>query len=126
MSRHLDDLNASLRDELREKLRIGIGIHAGPAIVGEIGYAGAAPLTAIGDTVNTASRLEGLAKEYGVELVVSDAVVARAGIDRGLFEWRRSELRGKREPLLVGLVAKASRLPAPNAAMQPAGGNSAD
>jgi adenylate cyclase len=110
MSLRLDDLNQVLREELGAPLRIGIGIHAGPAIVGEIGYAGAAPLTAVGDTVNTASRLEGLAKEYGVELVASDEVVARAGIDRNPFEWRRSELRGKSEPLLVGLLAKASAL----------------
>ena len=116
MSLHLDELNEVLREELRAPLRIGIGIHAGPAIVGEIGYAGAAPLTAIGDTVNTASRLEGLAKEYGVELVASEEVVARARSDRGLFEWRRSELRGKREALLVGLFRKASDLPAPDAA----------
>ena len=116
MSLRLDELNQVLREELGAPLRIGIGIHAGPAIVGEIGYAGAAPLTAIGDTVNTASRLEGLAKEYGVELVVSDEVVARAGAERNPFEWRRSELRGKSEPLLVGLVAKASALRAPDAA----------
>ena len=115
MSLRLDDLNDSLREELRTPLRIGIGIHAGPAIVGEIGYAGAASLTAIGDTVNTASRLEGLAKEHGCELVVSDEVIARAGIDRGRFEWRRSELRGKSEPLLVGLIAKAGALRVPDA-----------
>jgi adenylate cyclase len=122
MSLHLDELNDSLREELRAPLRIGIGINAGPAIVGEIGYAGAAPLTAIGDTVNTASRLEGLAKEYGVELAVSDEVVARARMDRSLFDWRCSELRGKREPLLVALVPKASLLPAADAEMQAAGG----
>ena len=116
MSLRLDELNQVLQEELGAPLRIGIGIHAGPAIVGEIGYAGAAPLTAIGDTVNTASRLEGLAKEYGVELVVSDEVVARAGAERNPFEWRRSELRGKSEPLLVGLIAKASALRAPDAA----------
>jgi hypothetical protein len=57
-----------------------------------------------------------LAKEYGVELVVSDEVLARAGIDRDPFEWRRSELRGKSEPLLVGLVPKASALRALDAA----------
>jgi adenylate cyclase len=121
MSLRLDDLNQVLREELGAPLRMGIGIHAGPAIVGEIGYAGAAPLTAIGDTVNTASRLEGLAKEYGVELVVSDEVVARAGIDRDPFEWRSSELRGKSEPLLVGLVAKANALRAPDAVMTAGG-----
>ncbi|MGE3781372.1 MAG: adenylate/guanylate cyclase domain-containing protein, partial [Alphaproteobacteria bacterium] len=95
MSLRLDELNEGLREELRAPLRIGIGVHAGPAIVGEIGYAGAAPLTAIGDTVNTASRLEGLAKDYGCELVVSYDVIERAGIDRGSFEWCSSELRGK-------------------------------
>jgi adenylate cyclase len=115
MSLRLDELNESLREELRTPLRIGIGIHAGPAIVGEIGYAGAAPLTAIGDTVNTASRLEGLAKEYGCELVVSDEVVARAGVDRGAFEWRSSELRGKRDPLLVALIPRANALRAAEA-----------
>jgi adenylate cyclase len=111
MSLALDELNAELHEELRAPLRIGIGIHAGPAIVGEIGYAGAAPLTAIGDTVNTASRLEGLAKDYGVELVVSDAVVARADLDRAAFAWQRAELRGKSEPLLVALMPKARALP---------------
>lgn len=115
MSQGLDDLNRILREELGAPLRIGIGIHAGPAIVGEIGYAGAAPLTAIGDTVNTASRLEGLAKEYGVELVVSEEVVVRAGVDRGRFEWRQAELRGKREPLPVALAEQAGDLPDPNA-----------
>ena len=52
------ELNRELSDELDEPLRIGIGIHAGPAIVGEMGHGRAAALTAIGDTVNTASRLE--------------------------------------------------------------------
>jgi adenylate cyclase len=121
ISHGLAGLNEALHEELRAPLRIGIGIHAGTAIVGEIGYAGAASLTAIGDTVNTASRLEGLAKEYGCELVVSDEVIARAGIDRLLFEWRRSELRGKREALLVALVPKASDLPTPNAETNRAG-----
>jgi adenylate cyclase len=121
MSLHLDELNESLREELRAPLRIGIGIHAGPAIVGEMGYAGAASLTAIGDTVNTASRLEGLAKEYGVELIASDEVIVRAGIDRSLFEWRRSELRGKQEALLVALMRKSSDLPLPDAETKIAG-----
>ena len=60
----LDDLNEALSGDLDQPLRIGIGLHAGPAIVGEMGYGGA-PVTAIGDTVNTASRLESLTKEFG-------------------------------------------------------------
>ena len=46
------DLNAELPPS-SEPLRIGIGIHVGPAIVGEMGYGPRDPLTAIGDSVNT-------------------------------------------------------------------------
>ncbi len=76
----LDKLNAELAHDLKAPLKIGIGLHAGPAIVGEMGYARAMHLTAIGDTVNAASRIEGLTKDFGVELVVADTVLARAGI----------------------------------------------
>ncbi len=68
MSAQLRDLNMLLAADLPRPLRIGIGIHAGPAIVGEMGYAAATSLTAIGDAVNTASRLEAATKEFGAEL----------------------------------------------------------
>ena len=77
----LDDLNEAMSGDLDQPLRIGIGLHAGPAIVGEMGYDRAASLTAIGDTVNTASRLETLTKEFKVELVVSQELLDRAGVD---------------------------------------------
>ena len=63
MAEALATLNDELRQVLREPLRMGIGVHAGPAIVGELGWGRAVSLTAIGDTVNTASRLEALTKE---------------------------------------------------------------
>ena len=71
MSQKLADLNAQLADELDEPLRIGIGIHAGPAIIGEMGYGTAFGLTAIGDSVNTASRLEAMTKEHAAQLIFS-------------------------------------------------------
>ncbi len=83
MALALDDLNEALSGDLDQPLRIGIGLHAGPAIVGEMGYERAAQLTAIGDTVNTASRLETLTKEFAAELVVSQELLDRAGIDLG-------------------------------------------
>ena len=67
--------------DIDQPLRIGIGLHSGPTIVGEMGYERATQLTAIGDTVNTASRLETLTKEFGVELVVSQELLDRAGVD---------------------------------------------
>lgn len=95
MSLNLVELNRSLGQELSEPLRIGIGVHAGAAIVGEMGYARATTLTAIGDAVNTASRLETLTKEYGAELVVSKAVTDRAGLAIDAYEQHEVTLRGR-------------------------------
>lgn len=113
MSAGLAALNRELAGELGEPLRIGIGLHAGPAIVGELGYGRSAHLTAIGDTVNVASRLEALTKELGVELVVSEDLLARAGCPLESAEPRLVELRGRRDGLAVRLVASAAALPEP-------------
>jgi adenylate cyclase len=113
MSEQLVELNEALRAELAEPLRIGIGLHVGPVIVGEMGYGSATTITAIGDSVNTASRLEGLAKEYNAELVVSAEVIARAGLE--VMGGRRGEIeiRGKQEKLAVAVLTSARDLPEP-------------
>ena len=116
MSERLADLNASLRTELDRSLRIGIGVHCGPVIVGEMGYGSAAAITAIGDAVNTASRLEALTKDHDCELVVSDETVARAGLDFSEFPHHEIEIRGKREMLAVTTFDRAADLPPPGAA----------
>jgi adenylate cyclase len=111
MSERLGELNLSLQVELDRPLRIGIGIHSGPVIVGEMGYGSAAAITAIGDAVNTASRLEALTKDYDCELVVSDETVARAGLDFSEFPRYEIEIRGKREMLAVTTFDRAADLP---------------
>ncbi len=116
MSQRLGGLNAALQAELDRPLRIGIGIHAGPTIVGEMGYGAAAAITAIGDAVNTASRLEELTKTFGCELVVSEETVQRAGLDLSAFPRQEAEIRGRREMLAVRTLARAADLPAPDAA----------
>ena len=83
MGEALAALNADLAHDLKAPLRIGIGLHAGPAIVGEMGYGRALHLTAIGDTVNAASRIEGLSKDFKAELVVAESVFARAELAPG-------------------------------------------
>ena len=116
MSERLGELNLSLQGELDRPLRIGIGIHCGPVIVGEMGYGNATAITAIGDAVNTASRLEGLSKAYECELVVSDETVARADLDLSGFPRYEIEIRGKREMLAVRTLGRAADLPLPGGA----------
>ena len=69
-------------------------------------------LTAIGDTVNTASRLETLTKEYGCQLVISDAVARYAQLDVEGFERHEIEIRGRLEPLTIRVIGDAQDLPA--------------
>ncbi len=112
----LDALNQSLREEVPEALDIAIGVHAGPVILGRIGAlrgsAAARRVTALGDTVNTASRLESVGKEEGVQAVISKAVLDAAGLSATpVLDARRIEVRGRKRALDVVLVKRAVLLP---------------
>ena len=112
MAEALDDLNEALSGDLDQPLRIGIGLHSGPTIVGEMGYERATQLTAIGDTVNIASRLETLTKDFTVELVVSQELLDRADIDLATYESHDVEIRGRQERLAVRAIKEARVLTA--------------
>ena len=111
MAERMESLNRALIHDMPEPLRIGIGIHTGPAIVGEMGYGTAVSITAVGDSVNTASRIEALTKTYACELVISEAVAQRAGIDLGDAPRHEIEIRGRVERLVVRTFASARDLP---------------
>ena len=111
MAERMQDLNLALVHDISEPLRIGIGIHTGAAIVGEMGYGTAVSVTAVGDSVNTASRIESLTKTYACELVISEAVMLRAGIDLGAAPRHEIEIRGRVERLVVLTFATARDLP---------------
>jgi adenylate cyclase len=112
MGLRLEELNRALVHDLDEPLRIGIGIHCGPAIVGMMGYGAATSVTAIGDSVNTASRLETQTKEYSAQLVVSQSTAQRAGVDFSAFERHDILIRGRSEPMTVHVVPLSRDLPA--------------
>ena len=113
MAEALGRLNLELAAELDEPLRMGIGLHLGHAIVGEMGHGRAVSLTAIGDTVNVASRLEALTKELGCQLIVSERLARRADIDLEDFPLHEVDLRGRAGRLAVRLIADAHQLPEP-------------
>jgi adenylate cyclase len=101
MRLQLDRLNAQLRSELTEPLKMGFGIHCGHVIIGEMGYKDSNNLVAIGDATNTASRLESLTKDFDCEMVVSKDVVDWAELDFSKYDTHAVELRGRQKPVQV-------------------------
>jgi adenylate cyclase len=104
MFRRLDTLNRSLETEMGQALRMGIGIHTGEAIVGTMGPPDAPTLTAVGDTVNVAARLEAETKTFNCRVVVSETTAAGCGRDFAHFTRHTAALRGRSEPLPVYAV----------------------
>ena len=112
ISQAIERLNRTLISELGEPLRIGIGIEAGHAVVGELGYGRARSLTAIGDAVNVASRLEALNKQYGSELVISARVAELAGLalTGGPGQQVEDVVRGRTTPLTLFVFGSATEV----------------
>ena len=104
MMKALDGLNREFEATLAGQLRMGFGIHMGPAVLGRIGGGRKTGLTALGDSVNIASRLEGLNKEFGSTLVVSDAAMRVSGLTIEGAEMHEIAVRGRSEMLAVHVV----------------------
>ena len=108
----LDEVNAKLAAEIARPLRVGMGIHAGPMLVGRIGYGEAVDMTVVGNAVNVASRLEAVAKQKGFQIVMSSDVAGYADCLDDAGPVLIVEVRGVSAPMEVVGVLRGRDLPA--------------
>ena len=111
MLHRLDALNQALRTDLREPLRVGIGIHFSEAIVGAMGPPHSQIITAIGDTVNTCARLESLSKDYGCPVILSRLAAEAAGLKLDGCELHEAPVKGRKEPVQFYALQSLAELP---------------
>jgi len=101
MSDKLRELNRGWEERGRPPMKIGIGLNTGPVMVGNMGSARRFNYTVMGDHVNLGSRLEGLTKEYGTQIILSEFTHAQV---KGRFVERELDLirvKGKSKPVAI-------------------------
>jgi adenylate cyclase len=112
----LDEIRAWSAERVRRgdvPIEIGVGVHYGEVLVGNIGDARRLEYTVLGDTVNVASRLERMTREAGVALIVSDDLVTAVRgcgddpcvIVKNLARDAERTVRGRQQPIAVWCVA---------------------
>jgi len=75
--RMIDQYNVERNEQSRKPIRLGIGLHSGPLMMGIIGDSMRTDAAVISDTVNTASRMEGLTKHFNVNFILSEDIVQK-------------------------------------------------
>lgn len=101
MRKALIEINKEFNKDGLPEIRFGIGIHTGPVFAGTIGAETRMEYTVIGDTVNTASRLESLCKTYTTDLLISEASAEKLANFPELTFVAETQIRGKTESMKV-------------------------
>jgi len=105
----LDELNARWDAEGRVPLRIGVALHTGEALAGNVGSIERMDYTVIGDTVNLAARVEELNKKYGTTLLATESTVEAAGSRFASRLVGETAIRGREQPIRIFTVQTEKR-----------------
>lgn len=110
IEQQMDEWSETLMAKFGQRLNFGIGIHAGNVLLGQVGFDKTTTFTAVGEVVNTTSRLQDHSKVAQVRLVISAKVAQLARIDHLLGAAQAVQLRGRSQALQVYAVAHPSAL----------------
>jgi adenylate cyclase len=106
----MDAWSEGFEAQFGQRLAFGMGLHAGRAAVGEVGYLETTTFTAIGEVVNTASRLQDHTKTTASRLVLSHFAATQAGVQDTMGPVEMLTVRGRSEPLAVLYASHATTL----------------
>ena len=107
----LAELRKKWAKEGKPEMRIRIGINTGDAVVGNMGSENRFDYTAMGDNVNLASRLEGINKQYGTEIIISEFTYEQVKDNLICRELDLIRVKGKNEPVRIyELIAEKSKI----------------
>ncbi len=101
MRARLAEMNEGFRARGAPEIRAGIGLHAGEVIAGNMGHIKRMEYTVIGDAVNLASRLEGLTKEFGADVLLSEDLYLQVENQVDAEPLRRIHVKGRQQEVMV-------------------------
>jgi adenylate cyclase len=106
MIERLKEFNEELAREGKPMIDIGVGLYTGAVVVGNIGAESRFDYTVIGDTVNTASRLEGVNKEYKTHIIVGETTKQKLTGSYALSHLGGVKVKGKEQSVEIYTIAE--------------------